>query len=196
MIDDQLRSELIAMRQEDLRVRGELDAAGQLGGEYVPRMEEVHRRNAARLRELIARYNWPTEDVAGKDGAESAWFVAQHAVGEPHFQREALRLLQACAESAVVPRWHAAYLEDRVAMQEGRPQRFGTQWMDDPRDGRVRPWTLADPTNVNELRRQVGLTPLREVPAPGPDLPPDARREQERIQTWWREWLDSKGWRS
>jgi uncharacterized protein DUF6624 len=195
MVDEQLRAELVAMEQEDRRVRGELAATGHLGGEYVPRMEELHRKNAARLRELIARHGWPSEDRAGKEGAESAWFIAQHAVGEPHFQREALRLLQACAGSGAVPGWHAAYLEDRIAMHEGRPQQFGTQWLDDPRDGRTRPWTLVDPTHLNEWRRQVGLGPLRDVPPPGPDLPLAERTELERIQTWWREWLDSKGWR-
>jgi hypothetical protein len=195
MVDEQLRAELVAMEQEDRRVRGELAAAGQLGGEYVPRMEEIHRKNAARLRELIAHHGWPSEDLAGKEGAESAWFITQHAVGEPQFQREALRLLQERAASGAVPRWHAAYLEDRIALHEDRPQRFGTQWVDDPRDGLARPWTLADPANVNELRRQVGLGPLRDVPPPGPDLPPEVRREQERLQTWWRDWLDSKGWR-
>jgi hypothetical protein len=34
-------------------------------------MEAVHRRNAARLRELIALHGWPAEDIAGKDGAEA-----------------------------------------------------------------------------------------------------------------------------
>lgn len=54
MVDEQLRGELVALRAEDLRVREELVAADELGGAYVPRMEEVHKRNAARLRELIA----------------------------------------------------------------------------------------------------------------------------------------------
>jgi len=127
MIDDHLRCELEAMRREDLKVRGELVAAGELGGSYVPRMEAVHRRNAARLRELIALHGWPAEDIAGKDGAEAAWLIVQHAIGEPEFQREALQLLRACAASGRAPAWHAAYLEDRIAMYEGRPQRYGTQ---------------------------------------------------------------------
>ena len=67
MINQSLRNELLAMREEDLRVRGELDAAGELGGPYVPRMEAVHVRNAARLRELIAQYGWPAEDIAGEE---------------------------------------------------------------------------------------------------------------------------------
>jgi uncharacterized protein DUF6624 len=87
MVDEELRQELVAMRAEDHRVRDELMAAGELGGPYVPRMEEVHTRNAARLRELIGLRGWPAEDIAGMDGAEAAWIIAQHSVGEPSFQR-------------------------------------------------------------------------------------------------------------
>lgn len=71
MINEELRCELVAMRAEDLRVREELLASGELGGTYVPRMEDVHKKNAARLRELIKLHGWPTEEVAGKDGAEA-----------------------------------------------------------------------------------------------------------------------------
>src|SRR5437763_7653482 len=177
MIDQRLRQELVAMRAEDLRVREELVASGELGGAYVPRMEEVHMRNAARLRELIELHGWPTEDVAGKDGAEAAWFITQHAIGEPEFQRDALKFLQAASAAGKCLAWHAAYLEDRIAMQEGRPQRFGSQWMEDPRDGLTRPWKLAVPDQVNQLRASVGLDPLRPVPPAGPDLPPEDQQQ-------------------
>jgi len=195
MINEQLHHELVAMRAEDERVREELLASGELGGSYVPRMEEVHRKNAARLRELIKLYSWPAEDIAGKDGAEAAWFIAQHAIGEPYFQREALALLHACAAEGRVPAWQAAYLEDRIAMYEGKPQRYGTQWIDDPRDGRARPWTLAEPANINQLRDKIGLGPLPAIPEPGPELPPETRQQMEQNQRWWRDWLASKGWR-
>ena len=194
MINDDLRRELLAMRSEDMRVRDELMAAGELGGPYVPRMEEVHKRNANRLRELIDLHGWPAEDIAAKDGCESAWFIVQHSVGEPKFQRDALGMLQACVAEGRVPSWHAAYLEDRIALHEGRPQRYGTQWIDDPRDGRIRPWTLADPENVNAIRAEVGLDPLRPIPELGPELPAKERQEIEENQHWWLQWLASKGW--
>src|SRR5277367_3015302 len=170
MIKDELRRELLEMRAEDSRDRQELVESGELGGSYVSRMEAVHLRNAGRLRELIAAHGWPDESIADKDGAEAAWIIVQHAVGEPEFQREMLRLLQACAAAKRVPLWHAAYLEDRIAFHEGRPQRYGTQWIDDPVDGRVRPCKLAEPDRVNELRAEVGLGPLHPVPGPGPEL--------------------------
>jgi hypothetical protein len=157
-------------------------------------MEAVHIRNAARLGELIDRLGWPAEDVAGKDGSEAAWLIAQHSIGEPEFQRRAFRLLQAYAIEGRVPAWHAAYLEDRIAMYEGRPQRFGTQWVDDPRDGRSRPWRLADSEGVDELRASVGLPDLHRIPELGPDLPADKQAEIRANQRWWQEWLTSKGW--
>lgn len=195
MIEEELRRELVAMREEDLRVREELLSSGELGGTYVPRMEDVHKKNAARLRELIELHGWPTEEIAGKDGAEAAWLIAQHSVGEPQFQWRVLRLLQAAVGTGRVPAWQAAYLEDRIAIHEGRPQRYGTQWMDDSRDGRLRPWTLADPEHVDELRDQVGLEPLRPIPEKGPDLPRAKREEIVQNYRWWEQWLESKGWR-
>src|SRR5579864_9156463 len=195
MVNEALRQELVEMRSEDLSVREELLDSGQLSGTYVPRMEAIHIKNAARLRELIAEHGWPAEDIAGEDGAEAAWLIAQHAVGEPDFQREVLRLLRDCTAAGHCSTWHAAYLEDRIALYEGRPQRFGSQWVDDPRDGRARPWKLADPEHVNDLRASVGLRPLDPIPDPGPDLPPEQQAAIRESQRWWEEWLASKGWR-
>jgi hypothetical protein len=194
LLNEELRRELKAMREEDERVRAELVAANELSGTYVPRMEAVHVKNAARLRQLIERHGWPTEDIAGEDGAQAAWLIAQHAIGEPEFQRYALNRIQECAAEGRVPAWHAAYLEDRIAMYEGRPQRYGTQWLDDPRDGRARPWKLADPTVVNELRASVGLPALHPIPEPGPDRSAEEQRDAEANIRWWLDWLASKGW--
>jgi hypothetical protein len=195
MVDEALRQELLALGAEDHRVREELLAANELGGPYHPRMEAVHVKNAARLREIIAQHGWPAEDIAGKDGAEAAWLVAQHSMGEPVFMKQALELTRACAAQQRCPAWHSAYLEDRIAMYEGRPQRFGSQWIDNPEDGLARPWTLADPDHVNELRTSVGLKPLWPIPTPGPALSKEVREENEATQKWWLNWLASRGWR-
>jgi hypothetical protein len=194
-MNEPLRNELLSMRDEDLRVRQELLDAGELGGHYVPRMEDVHKKNASRLREIIAAHGWPDESLVGTDGAEAAWLIVQHAIGEPDFQRNVLKLLRESAESSRVPGWHAAYLEDRIALYENRPQRFGTQWIDDPRDGRARPWLLAEPQRIDELRAGVGLKPLAPIPEPGPELPVEAQQEMLGNQRWWENWLASRGWR-
>jgi hypothetical protein len=121
--------------------------------------------------------------------------ILQHAVGEPEFQRRALALVSACIAENRLPAWHEAYLEDRIAFQEGRPQRYGTQWVQVPTDGRFRPWPLADADHVNELRGQVGLGPMRSIPEMGPELPPEQREEIERNNRWWQQWFIRSGWR-
>ncbi|HEY3455178.1 MAG TPA: DUF6624 domain-containing protein [Bryobacteraceae bacterium] len=190
-----LRDELIAMRAEDLRVRQELVESGELGGSYVPRMEAVHIKNAERLNEIIDEYGWPDEQTVDEDGAKAAWLIVQHAIGFPDFQRNCLHLLRRAADEGHIRRWQAAYLEDRIAMQEGRPQQYGTQWLDDPVDGRIRPWKLADPERVNELRTEAGLPPMPPIPERGPELSPEQQQAILENQRWWEDWLVSKGWR-
>ena len=158
-------------------------------------MQAIHIKNAARLRQIIAEHGWPGGDLCGPDGAEAAWLIVQHSIGEPEFMRTALRLIEDGVEQGRVPAWHAAYLEDRIALYEGRAQRFGTQTIDDPRDGLSRPWTIADPDSVNGLRASVGLKPLPVIPPPGRDLPPKIRHQHESNQKWWLDWLASRGWR-
>lgn len=182
------------MRAEDLQVRQELVESGELGGSYVPRIEAVHSKNAQRLNKIVDEYGWPDEHMVGRDGAEAAWLVVQHAIGFPGLQRKCLSLMERSADGGSIPRWHAAYLEDRIAMFEGRPQRYGTQWLDDPHDGRTRPWTLEESDQINELRAQVGLGPLAPIPELGPELSPEQQAAMRQNQRWWEDWLASKGW--
>jgi hypothetical protein len=95
-----------------------------------------------------------------------------------------------------VPEWHAAYLEDRIALLEGRKQRYGTQWIRDSVDGEFRPSPLVDPERVNELRAQVGLGPMPPIPPKGATLPREKQEEIEIDNQWWAEWFVRKGWRA
>jgi hypothetical protein len=106
-----------------------------------------------------------------------------------------LHLMQRCVEEGRLPRWQLAYLEDRIAMQEGRPQRYGTQCLDDPLDVRTRPWKLAEPDRVDELRAAAGLDPMHSIPERGPELPLEQQEAIRGNQRWWEDWLASKGWR-
>ena len=187
----ELRAELLAMAAEDRRVRAELEAAGELSGGYAPRMEAVHRANAARLRALVAAHGWPTRAVAGDDGAEAAWLIVQHAIGEPAFLRATLPVLWDAAARGDVPAWQAAMLEDRIRAFEGRPQRYGTQLHPDA-DGWLRPHPIDDPDGVEARRAAVGLEPLAErlARAGREDVGDRAKYERE-----YHAWLRRVGWR-
>ena len=194
--DPTLRAELLAMAAEDRRVRAELAADGSLFDGYHPRMAEVHRRNAARLTEILDRHGWPGRRLVGEDGAAAAWLVLQHAIGDPPLMRRGLALLSRLAPGGVDPA-RLAMLEDRVRAFEGRPQRFGTQY-DWDETGQLGPLPIEDPEGVDELRSSVGLGPLEEntrrireqTSRSGERQPPDWAERQRRK----REWERSVGW--
>jgi hypothetical protein len=56
-----------------------------------------------------------------------------------------------------------AMLEDRVAVNEGRPQTYGTQ-IAEVADGKPVPWPCTEPERLDELRAGVGLEPLAGQP--------------------------------
>lgn len=192
-------AELIEMAALDLRVREELARTGELFEGYHPRMAEVHRRNAERLRAIVEAIGWPTEPLVGAEASEAAWLVLQHAIGEPALQRGMLRVLGEHARRGEVPKWQVAMLEDRVRGLEGRAQRYGTQLDWDESGALVPTPAVEEPQTVDERRAEVGLAPLAEVlmeqrrraadEGQGPPADFEARRRE--IDAWAR----SVGWR-
>lgn len=152
--DPQLRDELLLMQAQDQMER---TGAGLPPGVRLPPIRDYDR--AERLKEIIAASGWPTDDLVGPLAASAAWLVAQHADHDVPFQQAALALLVAAADEGQASRGDVAYLTDRVAVNTGRPQTYGTQIR--CRDGEPQPATpLVDPAAVERLRAEAGLGTL------------------------------------
>jgi hypothetical protein len=193
-MNEHLREELMSMAAEDRRLRQELLDSGGLGDGYAPRMETLHRNNAARLKDIIVEHGWPDRDLVGDEGTLAAWFIAQHAIGDPEFQRQALKLVQEKVSHGRVPAAQEAYLSDRIAMYEGRPQKYGTQSLPCP-DGKYRRWRTENPEALNERRVSMGLPPVPDDP-PESEPTDQSRAEYEHWAQGYEEWLRETGWRS
>jgi uncharacterized protein DUF6624 len=190
--------ELLAMADEDHRVRAELAADGSLFDGYHPRMRAVHDGNAARLLAIVRQRGWPGKSQVGPDGARAAWLIVQHAIGQPALQREALDALRVAGARGEVPAEQPAMLEDRIRTLEGRPQRYGTQ-LDWDESGQLNPLPIEDRDAVDTRRLAVGLGPLEEAvralraaaAAEGQRPPDDWHARRRRME----EWLRETGWR-
>jgi hypothetical protein len=192
-----LRDELLAMEAEDERVRTELLKEGVLGDGYNPRMREVHERNAARLKEVIAAHGWPGRSLVGQDGSHAAWRVVQHAIGDPSFQRSCLAAIEKSVTGGEAPLARLAFLMDRVRYFEGKPQIYGTQF-DWDENGEMNPWQIEDPEHVDERRKRAGLNTIaertreiREQAAREGDTGKDREERQRKYEAW----LRVTGWR-
>jgi hypothetical protein len=191
----QLRAELLAMEAEDQRVHAELAAAGEFGQQaYHPRMRAVHQTNSARLREIIAAHGWPGRSLVDEDGAKAAWFILQHSISEPDFMCGCAGLLEKSVAAGEAPAWHLAYVTDRIAFYEGRPQRYGSQWNVED-DGTTVLWDLESPENVDELRKSVGLKPWSNTFTAERWQEILARKSSEKLAGDFDEWIRSIGWR-
>jgi hypothetical protein len=193
-----MREELLGLASEDTRVREELAGDGSLYGGYRSRMEEVHRRNAERLREIMEEVGWPGVSLVGEDGERAAWLILQHAIGEPAFQRRGLDVLSEAAGRGEAPLAQVAMLEDRILVCEGRKQRYGTQF-DWDEHGEMSPVPIEDPEGVDERRRELELPPLEgqirrmreQVAATREQAPKDWAARREEMEAWCR----AVGWR-
>lgn len=192
MVNESLRDELIKMRAYDQLVRAELAADGSLFDGYHPRMEAVHRAHATRLRGIIEALGWPGEAVVGSDGAEAAWMIAQHAIGEPQFMRECRDLLETASARGEVPRWQFAFIDDRIRVFEDRPQKYGTQLRGSSNG--LEPCSLENPTAVEQSRRELGLPALADILARARENPPPRRRAQAAADAQELAWRRKVGW--
>lgn len=144
--------EIEAMARVDQEMRTGIDHGGVWD-------EAVDVRNTSRMKEIIAQVGWPTISKVGVDASGDAWLLVQHADHDTAFQEQCLALMKNESIREVNPR-NVAMLEDRVRINTGRPQIYGTQFR--PVEGKHVPLPIEDEANVDERRSHMGLGTLAE----------------------------------
>lgn len=135
--------------------------AGALSDDVAAQLayRRVTTRNADRLVDIMAERGWPTVTLVGAEAAQRAFLVAQHADRQLDVQRRALELMGAAVDAGEASAQHLAMLRDRVLVNEGRPQVYGTQ-IANVVDGVPVPWPTEDPDGLDARRAEVGLDPF------------------------------------
>lgn len=161
--DQQIRQEWGLLEQNSQATATERDALQQ-------RWRIIDSENLKQFKEIILACGWPKT----KKDSHSAWLLTQHADSDVAFQRLAKGLLEASVKAGIAAPRDLAYLADRIAAAEGRPQEYGTQFSQPDRCHLV-----LDPVDnrelVNRRRLAIGLQSLDEYEAEGRQrfIPPD-----------------------
>jgi hypothetical protein len=161
--DPELREELLQMAEEDKRARSLAPMGRTSIRDAARQTTTVDRRNTSRMQQIVARRGWPDQGLVGPDGATAAWLLVQHADHDLEFQRLCLALMMQAASRNLVDPANVAYLTDRIRMNEGRPQLYGTQLQE--RDEKLVPFPIEDEDHVDKRREGVGLPLLAEYEA-------------------------------
>lgn len=121
--------------------------------------EEVDVRNTERMKAIVSEIGWPTISKVGMEGASNAWLLVQHADHDVAFQEQCLQLMKEVPTNEV-ERVDIAYLEDRVRVNQGRGQLYGTQFTQENNQHIPRP--IEDEERINERRAELGTGLLSE----------------------------------
>jgi hypothetical protein len=129
---------------------------GPVGKRIGDIMAANDRANTAELKGLLTQHGWPRRDALGEEADDAAWLIVQHADQDLPFQKRVLALLDAARKDGGTKPEHYAYLYDRVASSEKRPQLYGTQGRC-LRAGVWEPNPIANPAELDERRREMGM---------------------------------------
>lgn len=152
-----LQAALIRMAAEDQQARHispDRLAAGETAA--LENIRKVDARNLAELRKVIEKHDVPTVDTVGSEGMSAFWILVQHADGDPSLQQRVLAGLS--TDPRGIPPNEIAMLTDRVQVNRGEPQTYGTQFHREK--GKFVPDTIRDADGLAERRRRMDLMPL------------------------------------
>ncbi|KAA5804620.1 hypothetical protein F1654_01020 [Alkalicaulis satelles] len=116
------------------------------------------RDNTPWLATHVRAGRWFTITDHGSTAAQAAWVIAQHADHDPEFQRQALTLIEPLAREGDIRQSEFALLFDRVLVNMGQPQIYGTRGSCVDGQWTARP--IQDEAGLDERRAQMGLQPM------------------------------------
>lgn len=94
----------------------------------IEKMLAVDAANLLQIKRIVADHGGlPGARQVGADGVSAAWLLVRHADRDVGFQRQVLDGIMPLVESGEVSAHDVALLTDRVLVNAGRPQRYGSQ---------------------------------------------------------------------
>ena len=116
-------------------------------------------QNTGELCSMVKQYGWPTRDLVGDEGARSAFFLLRNSASAD-LQRDLLPVIIAAVKKGEVPRSSFAAYIDRLRVNAGLKQIFGTQAT--ILNGLLVLFPITDEPHVDARRKQFELPPLNE----------------------------------
>jgi len=111
--------------------------------------------NQAALRAMLPADGWFLKSRYGQGAVQAAFDIVYHALNDDELQRTVLAAIEALVTRGEISARAYAMLYDRVASQEGRPQRYGNEMI--CQDQRWVPAPLENAEQANLLRTTIGF---------------------------------------
>lgn len=166
-LDEALIRKLDKILKEDQKHRLQFDKIEKKHGRNSKKVKEqlklIHEKDSINLievKKILDSRGWLGQETIGKEGSVTLFLVIQHSDLET--QLKYLPMLREAVKKGNAYPSDLAFLEDRVAVSQGKKQIYGSQIGTDTSTGEYYLYPLIDPANVDERRSEVGLKPLAE----------------------------------
>lgn len=118
-------------------------------------MVKVDSVNQIEICAILDSCGFVGSDKVGK-ACSTFWLIIQHA---PHLQKKYFPMFVEAMKRGDLHPSSIALMDDRIAVFEGRPQKYGTQIRQDA-DGKMVLEPLLDPDKVDQWRQEMDMEPL------------------------------------
>ncbi len=151
--DQQIRREFLAAREKYGPEAAEVKELSQ-------KMVQIDAENQKQVTAIIDKYGWPGKSMVGMQAATAAFLVIQHAPKE--IMEKYLPIMREAAAKGEASNNHLAMMEDRVRMNKGLPQLYGSQLQMNPETKQWELYKIEDEANVDKRRAAMGLGPIKD----------------------------------
>lgn len=166
--NNKLRKELNKMQYEDQGIRIlllNIQKSKGLGNPITllirKEMKQIDDANCIRIQQIIDEFGWLGEVEIGSEANQTLFLTIQH-VDDLIVQEKYLPIIEQAVNNGNAEAWQFAFLTDRILMNQGKFQIYGSQIIigKTSEDSYIVP--LQYPEKVDEIRQSVGLGPLNE----------------------------------
>jgi hypothetical protein len=124
--------------------------------------DSVFTTHQKRVKEIFEEFGYVGFDLAGEGRSSDFWLIVQHSDHDLDFQTEVLEKMKVEVDKGNADSRNYGLLVDRVKLNTGQAQIYGTQVDYYTEICQAFPRNLADSANVNRRRKEIGLQPLEE----------------------------------
>ncbi len=123
-------------------------------------MIETDSLHYPKLQRIFKQCGYPTVEEGGGSAPFLFWLLVQHQDKHPTFQDSVLKAMKPLVDSGKVSGALYAYLLDRVNLNTGKLQVYGTQTRLNADSTKYIMAPCEDPEHVDDRRKSVGLGPI------------------------------------
>ncbi|MBS1649984.1 MAG: hypothetical protein JSR09_09800 [Bacteroidetes bacterium] len=153
LIKGNLRSRIDSLYQAD-QATVKIKPADSAAAAY----QRTIRNNFPTVSYIFKKFGFPGYDLVGRETSNKYFLLVQHSDFNLNFQQEVLQAMKKQVERKNASGQDFAYLTDRIEINNGRPQIYGTQVL---MSGNTKTKPCIDTLNLDNRRKTVGLSPIK-----------------------------------